>query len=332
MGGKQPVNFRGGSGAVTARSLGSRIVTGETNALRQTETTGLLYALAGFATLSCGDVVVKTMAGQWAPTAIATTRYGLGALGLGALLWRSEGAAALVRLPAPGAQMLRGAAVAMATIGFFSAIFVLPLATATAITFTSPMLTALLAALLLGEPARRETLIASLIAFAGVIVVLRPNFIAAGWAALLPLLSALGMSVLMIGNRFVAGKGSALAMQFFVAALATPVLLLATTGLHFSGIARFAVGLPHWSVIARCALVACSASLAHWLIYMGTTRAGAATVAPMTYVQMLVATLAGWLVFGNRPDAMTLLGAAMIIGAGLYLWRAGRLKDAQGTE
>ncbi|WP_374283477.1 DMT family transporter [Novosphingobium sp.] len=299
--------------------------------MRRAETTGLLYALAGFALLSCGDAVVKTMSGQWAPTAIAMTRYVLGAVGLGAvLLWR-EGPRAFI-MPAPGAQILRGAAVALATVGFFSAIFVLPLATATSITFTSPMLTALLAALLLGEPARRETVIASIIAFIGVLVVLRPNFLTAGWAALLPLLSALGMSVLMIGNRFVAGKGSALAMQFFVAAIASPFLILATTGLHFSGIERFAVHWPHWSVLARCALVACSATCAHWLIFMGTTRAGAATVAPMTYVQLLVATLAGWLMFDNHPDAMSLLGAAIIIGAGLYLWRAGRVREVAGTD
>lgn len=299
--------------------------------MRRSETTGLLYALAGFATLSCGDAVVKTMAGEWAPTAIAMTRYMIGAIGLGGLLLWREGPAAL-RMPAPGAQTLRGAAVALATIGFFSAIFVLPLATATAITFTSPMLTALLAALLLGEPARRETLIASAIALVGVLVVLRPNFLTAGWGALLPLLSALGMSLLMIGNRFVAGRGSALAMQFFVAGIAAPFLILATTALNFSGIERFAVHWPHWSVLARCALVACSASCAHWLIYMGTTRAGAASIAPMTYVQLLVATLAGWLWFGNHPDVMTLLGAAIIISAGLYLWRAGRVREAVGTE
>ncbi|WP_088307590.1 DMT family transporter [Novosphingobium sp. B 225] len=299
--------------------------------MRRTETTGLFYAMAGFAVLSCGDAVVKTMTGEWAPTAIAMTRYIIGALGLGVLLWRHEGPAAF-RMPAPRVQLLRGGAVAMATIGFFSAVFVMPLATATAITFTSPMLTALLAALLLGEPARRETLVASVVAFAGVLVVLRPNFAVVGWAALLPLLSALGMSVLMIGNRFVAGKGSVLAMQFYVAALASVMLILATTALHFSGIERFAVHLPHWSVIARCALVACSASCAHWLIYMGTTKAGAATVAPMTYIQLLVATLFGWLMFENHPDAMTLAGAAIIIGAGLYLWHAGRVRDVAGTD
>jgi drug/metabolite transporter (DMT)-like permease len=62
---------------------------------------------------------------------------------------------------------------------------------------------------------------------------------------------------------------------------------------------------------------------------MGTTRAGPATVAPMTYVQLLVATVCGWAFFGDRPDAMTMLGAAIIIGAGLFLWQAGRRRERQ---
>ena len=51
-------------------------------------------------------------------------------------------------------------------------------------------------------------------------------------------------------------------------------------------------------------------------------RATAATVAPMTYVQLLMAALLGWLWFGNRPDAATFAGAALIIAGGLWLWRA----------
>lgn len=291
--------------------------------MKANERSGLLFALAGFALLSCGDAVVKTMAGQWSPVGIAALRYLLGAIGLGTLLLAREGRAGFV-IPAPRVQLLRGCAVAAATIGFFSAIFVMPLAAATAITFTSPMLTALLAALFLREPARRETVVASIVAFVGVLIVLRPNFAAVGWAALLPLLSAAGMSVLMIGNRFVAGKGSALSMQFFVAAIAAPVLVLAAVGFAAGGGERFALTAPDWTVVARCVVVATSASCAHWLIYMGTTRVGAATVAPMTYVQLMIATLAGWLFFNNPPDALTLLGAGIIVAAGLYLWRAGR--------
>lgn len=298
--------------------------------MKTQERSGLLFALAGFATLSFGDVVVKTMVSQWSPVAIAATRYVIGAIGLAGLLGLREGAAAF-RMPHPKVQLVRGVAVALATLGFFSAIFFMPLAAATAVTFTSPMITALLAALLLGEPARRQTWIASVIAFAGVLIVLRPNFMAAGWAALLPLLSALGMSMLMIGNRFVAGKGSALSMQFYVGALAAPMLVVVAVALHFSGIEQYALSWPHWSVVARCALVACSASCAHWLIYMGTVRAGAATIAPMTYVQLLVASLAGWLVFGDHPDAWTLLGAGIIVVAGLYLWRSGRDPAASRT-
>ena len=291
--------------------------------MRPTERTGLLYALAGFSLLSCGDAVVKSMAGEWAPTAIAALRYVLGAIGLGALLAAREGRAAFA-MPLPRVQLLRGFAVALATIGFFTAVFVMPLAAATALTFTSPMLTALLAALVLGEPARRETWLASLLAFAGVLIVLRPNFVAAGWAALFPLLSALGMSLMMIANRHVAGRASPLAMQVFIAGVAAPLLVVAAAVLHFSGIARFAVGWPDWTVVARCALVALTASSAHWLIYLGTTRAGAGSIAPMTYVQLIVATTLGWLFFDNHPDALTLLGAAVIVLAGLYLWHSGR--------
>ena len=299
--------------------------------MKTQERSGLLFALAGFATLSFGDVVVKTMVGQWSPVGIAAARYVIGAIALAGLLHAREGAGAF-RMPHPKVQLMRGAAVGLATLGFFSAIFFMPLAAATSVTFTSPMITALLAAVLLGEPARRQTWIASIIAFTGVLMVLRPNFMASGWAALLPLLSALGMSMLMIGNRFVAGKGSALAMQFYVGLFAAPLLVLAATAFHFSGLEQYALTWPHWSVLARCALVACSASCAHWLIYMGTVRAGAATIAPMTYVQLLVASLAGWLLFDDHPDAWTLLGAGIIVAAGLYLWRSGRDTAPARTE
>jgi drug/metabolite transporter (DMT)-like permease len=271
------------------------------------------------------------MAGQWSPVAIAAMRYLIGAGGLVALLAARQGRTAFA-MPVPRIQLVRGLAVALASVGFFSAVFVMPLAAATALTFTSPMLTALLAVLLLGEPARRETWIASLIAFAGVLIVLRPNFLSAGWAALLPLLSALGMSLLIIANRHVMGKATPLAMQAFVAVMATPVLVVAALLFHLSGVARFQVGWPDWTVLAKCALVACSASCAHWLIYMGTTRAGAATIAPMTYIQLLIASLLGWLFFDSHPDAMTLLGAGVIIAAGLYLWRAGRVQDPGMTD
>ena len=281
---------------------------------------GLLLALAGFALLSVGDAVVKSIAGAWPAPAIAALRYVIGASGLAALLWWHQGRAGFL-MPNPKIQLLRGLSVAVATICFFSAIALMPLAEATAITFTSPMITALLAALILKDPAGRGTIIASMVAFAGVLLILRPNFAVLGWAALLPLGSAVGMACLIIGNRAVAGKGSALLMQFLIAVIAAPILTVAALAGHLSGVPSLHIPPPDWTIIAKICAVAISASTAHWLIYLGTTKASAADIAPMTYIQLLVAMVLGILVFGDWPDALSLFGSAIIIGAGLFLWR-----------
>lgn len=271
------------------------------------------------------------MAGLWAPTALAALRYTIAAVALGGLVGWKRGVTALA-MPRPGLQLLRGVGVGVATVAFFAAIFVMPLADATAMIFTSPMLTSLLAAVFLGEPARRETWVATVVAFAGVLIVLRPNFLALGATALLPLLSAAGMSLLMIGNRATAGTASPLAQQFYVAVIAAPLLIAAAVVGEFSGVERFAVHAPPLIVVVKITLVAITASTAHWLIYRGTMLAGVATVAPMTYVQLLVATVLGWVLFGNRVEAMSLLGMAVIAASGLYLWRAGRMREVATSE
>ena len=298
----------------------------ELSAVQTGGSAGLVWGLCGFVMLSMGDTVTKTMAGAWAPTAAAATRYTMGAAGLGLLLAFREGRAGF-RMPRPELQLLRGFGVAIATICFFSALFVMPLAEATAIGFSSPVITAVLATLLLREPARRETWLATLFAFAGVLIVLRPNVAALGVTAFLPLISACGMSMLMIGNRASAGLASPLAMQFFVASIAAPMLIVMALIAHASGIPQLHIGVPSWSVVARCALVAITATTGHWAIFKATSRAGASAIAPMAYVQLLVVGALGWLVFNERPDAMMLLGAAMIVAAGICLWWAGRVSE-----
>lgn len=283
----------------------------------------MLLALCGFALLSCGDAVIKTMTGEWSPLAVGALRFTLGAIGLSALLALNEGPRGF-RPAKPLLQVARGLCLAIASLLFFCAIFVMPLAEATAVAFLSPLLTALLSGPLLGEKVRPQVWIASLVAFAGVSLVLQPNVAELGWLGLLPLASATFFSLMMIANRAVAGQGSALSMQVFVALTAAPVLTVVAIAGQASGVELLRVTWPDWTVIARCAVVAMSASTAHWLIYLGTTRAGAAMIAPMTYVQLLVASVLGWLMFGDRPGLSTLAGAAVIVCAGLYLWHSGR--------
>src|SRR5206468_4333777 len=140
--------------------------------------------------------------------------------------------------------------------------------------------------------------------------------------ALYPLGAAFGMSWLMMFNRKAAGDAPILVMQFLLALFAAPLLVAAAILLHASGDPHFQLAVPSGIVIAKCLAVAVFATTGHSLIYTAVLRATAATVAPMTYVQLLMAASLGWAFFGNRPDAPTFLGAALIIAGGLWLWRA----------
>jgi len=283
--------------------------------------TALMLAICGFSILAVGDAIVKSMAGAWPGTGVAALRYSFGALGLAIAMPLVYGRRAFA-FPRPGLQAGRGAAVALATICFFMGVMAMPLADATAIQFTSPILTAILSALVLRERAPAAAWLATLLAFAGVLIVLRPEIAALGPAAFWPLGAALGMAFLMIFNRKAAGVAPALAMQFLLAVIAAPLIVAAAGLLHLSGSATFQIPAPSSEVIVKCAIVAVLATSGHLLIFMATMRASAAVVAPMTYFQLIVAIGLGWAWFGNAPDAAMLAGAALIIAGGLWLWRS----------
>lgn len=286
----------------------------------QTRTT-ILIALAGFISLSCGDAIVKSMAGAWPGSAVSALRYAFGALGLLVYVAIRHGRAGFV-LPRPELQFGRGLAVSVATLCFFMGVMAMPLADATAIQFTSPILTALLAPFVLGEKTPRAVWLALALAFSGVLVVLRPNVVELGIVALYPVGAAFGMSWLMMLNRKTAGDAPVAVMQFLLAAIAAPLLIAAAWTLHSFGGSPFRISPPDAIVVAKCAAVAVFATLGHALIFTAVGKATAQVVAPMTYVQLLVAAGLGWAWFGHAPDAATFGGAALIIAGGLWLWRA----------
>lgn len=130
------------------------------------------------------------------------------------------------------------------------------------------------------------------------------------------------MAWLMIFNRKAAGSASGLAMQWLLAMVAAPLLVAAAGLLHLTGARQFEISMPDGMVALKCLAVAVFATLGHWLIYSATVRASAAVVAPMTYVQLMVAMALGWALFGHPPDPVTLGGATLIVAGGLLLWRS----------
>jgi drug/metabolite transporter (DMT)-like permease len=202
----------------------------------------------------------------------------------------------------------------------------MPLATATSILFTNPVWVAMLSPWLLNEKASRAAALSTFLALIGVAIVLRPNLLELGPAALLPLLGAFGMAGLVILNRKSIGTASVLAMQFWIAAMAVPILVVVTLAGHISGIPQLHITQPAPIVLLKVLGVATTGTIAHWLIFIATERASAPVVAPTTYVQLLVAGALGWFLFGQHIDVVSACGMAVIILAGVLLWRSQKPK------
>lgn len=283
------------------------------------QSSGFTLALTGFALLTCGDAIIKSMAGLWPAPAIAALRFSIAIPLLGLFVLASQGTGSL-RVKRPWLQLGRGVSIAASSCLFFTSLFLLPLAEATAIVFVSPVITAILSALFLREHLARAAWLATFVALAGVALVLRPNLAELGIVAAFPLLAAFFMATMMIFNRLAAGSGSPMALQWALALVAAPLLLLVASAAHFSGVEALQVGWPHWSVVLRCAIVAVTASTAHWLIYMGTTKGTAADAAQAAYIQLPVALLIDVVLFRHFPDAMALGGSLLIVCAGVIMW------------
>jgi drug/metabolite transporter (DMT)-like permease len=280
---------------------------------------GFLIAAAGFALLTSGDAVIKSMAGLWPVPAIAALRFTLAVPLLAGIVLLSQGASGFV-VQRPWVQVGRGLMLAISSVLFFLSLFVMPLAEATAIVFVSPVMTALLSALLLNEPMRPRAWLSTALALVGVALVLRPNLAELGQVALFPLGAALCFSTMIILNRIAAGTGSAMALQWAMVSIAAPVVLLFALVGHWSGASGMEISWPENGVILRCVIVAVSASAAHWLIFQGTVRTTAADAAQAVYIQLPVALLMDALLFGHFPDLTALSGSALIVGAGFLIW------------
>jgi drug/metabolite transporter (DMT)-like permease len=285
---------------------------------------GFLIAMAGFGLLTCGDAVIKSMAGQWPVPAVAALRFGLAIPFLTALIALTDGRTGFA-ISRPWIQLGRGLMLSASSLLFFFSLFLMPLAEATSIVFLSPVITALLSAMFLKEPMHPRAWLATLLALIGVALVLRPNLVELGVVALLPLGAAVCFACMIILNRMASGTGSAIALQWILVCTVAPTVLLVAISGHFSGLPEFAVPVPDMTVVLRCAIVAITATTSHWLIFHGTMRSTAADAAQAVYIQLPVALAIDVLIFRHFPDTMALAGAALIICAGLLMWLSQRL-------
>ena len=207
-----------------------------------------------------------------------------------------------------GMHFWRGAVSAASNVGIFYSFVHLPLAEATTYAFTKPMFLTVMAVLLLGERVDRRRWIATLIGFAGIVVILRPGLEAVQPAALAGIGAAVGAAAVIVLIKRMVNTETATAVLFY-SSLFSMLTMAPAAVLVWQP--------PPLSDIAVVSVAALCAVLSQYFNFRAMRIAEASAVIPFDYFRLPFAGLIGFYMFAEVPDIYTLVGATIIIGATL---------------
>jgi len=266
----------------------------------------LLLALMMFALM---DAAAKTLGARYHTGQVVWARFAVNAVVL-ALIFRTR-LPRLIKSRQPGMQFWRALTQILTVTLFFLSIRYIGLAEAAALTDVNPVLITLGAALFLGERLGPRRLAGIAVAFCGAMIILRPGAGVMHPAALLALAAAFTYSAGALLTRALRGDS-----------VATSMLWSALVGTAICSLA-----LPFlWQPIAAADLwlfigMGLLGTAAQGLLIRAFSIAEAGALAPFGYMGLVFSSLWGFLFFGQLPDRWTVLGAVVIVAAGLYVWQ-----------
>jgi len=210
-----------------------------------------------------------------------------------------------------GTQLARSTLLFVSNASTFLAVIYIPLAKAASITLMAPFFVLPLAWLALGERTTTGRLVAMAAGFMGVLLVIQPGTELFHWASLFSLLSAVCYAIYQVLTRLIAGVESP-----------------ETSGIYSSVVGGFGMFLvlPFvWKTPASLhdVILFCSmgvlGGMGHYFVARALAYAPANIVAPFQYMQLLGSVVVGYFFFGDFPDFLGWIGAAIIVGGGLYI-------------
>jgi drug/metabolite transporter (DMT)-like permease len=275
---------------------------------RSARLAGIGLMLFSIFMFSFGDALGKYMVGTYAVGQLLWLRACAALLVLSPLIWKHR--AEFVRMERPRLQLLRVILSTLEVAAFFLAVAYMPLADVITYWLACPVFVTALSAIFLGERVGWRRWSAILIGFLGVVIALRPSAQTFSGPAMIALAGSLCFSVLMLITR---------------ALRATPDIVMASTqfcGSFLLGAAMSPFGwvTPSLSSLALFAVAGCISVSALLCVNRSLKLAPASVVVPYQYSMIIWAVLFGLVVFGDVPQAATIVGAAIIIGAGLYIF------------
>ncbi|WP_417319051.1 DMT family transporter [Emcibacter sp.] len=207
----------------------------------------------------------------------------------------------------------------------FTAIMYLPLVTVTSIQFTRPLYLVVLAALFLGESVKLPRTIATLIGFAGVLIILRPGSDSdIHWAMTLLLAGTMAssMNAIVTKKLTVTDKISNMMIysNFAVIAMCAPIAIYYWI-------------MPGWMDLLWLLGLGAMSGGTQYFVIRAYDRGEATVVAPFDYMRIIFVALIGYFIFDELPDIFTWIGAFIIIVSTLFIaWREAQLKKKIGSE
>lgn len=225
-----------------------------------------------------------------------------------------------------GLHALRGGLLVVTMLSFITTLKVMEVADAIAIFFVEPIILTILGSIFLKETIGWRRYTACAVGFLGALLVIQPSMQEVGLIALLPIVAAFGLAVFLLVTRMVAQNEDPWSMQFHAGiwgGLFCLVLLWLGEG---SGSDVFDPVWPAGNAWFYLLGVGVTATISGVLGVYAYRSAPASVLAPLQYLEIVSATIFGWLVFDHLPDALKWLGIAIIIGSGLYIiWRERRV-------
>ncbi|TGD42341.1 DMT family transporter [Pseudotabrizicola sediminis] len=289
--------------------------------IKDTKSGILLMVLAIFC-FAAMDAVAKGLIARYPVPQVIWARFAGQVLIVAVLL--GPRLPAMLRTRWPLLHLIRGVCQLGAIGCFFSALPHIGLAEATALGDLNPVLITLGAALFLGErlgPRRIAGVVAALI---GALIIIRPGLSVFTPAALLPLAAAVFYAISALLTRHLGPQETAW----------TPLILGALFGMAATSVTLPFVWVPvpmaDWPLFA---LIGALGTAANLFLIRSFTLAQAGSVAPFAYAGLIFATGWGYILYGEVPDLPTIIGALVIVAAGLYVWhRETRVHGASKTQ
>ncbi len=278
---------------------------------------------AGVVCFTCIDTSAKWLILSGLPALqVAFARYaGHFVLSLVAFLPR-EGAGAF-RSHSPGLQFLRSSFLFGSTVLNFLALRHLPITLTTTIMFAGPIVVSLLGVPILGERIGARRLAAIAVGFVGVVVAVQPWGAGADPAIFFSIGALSSASLYFVLTRRLAGTETNAVSQLWSSGIATACLAPLALNVW--------IWPETWQGFAVMIFIGTFGMTGHSLANIAHRFADASILAPVVYLQLIFATIAGIVVFATPPTVWTLAGAAVIVAAGIYIWRRERHRPQRGS-